>query len=98
MNFWRNPPPHLREREAARFPAWLQQIGLSLPKLEVLRTEVRALGDDTWRIRFAVARRPTRKTCGWWGWSIWACTAGWPGSCGGAAGELMQFIRNSLSC
>ncbi|MFZ4652638.1 MAG: M14 family metallopeptidase, partial [Rubrivivax sp.] len=23
MNFWRNPPPHLREREAARFPAWL---------------------------------------------------------------------------
>ena len=55
MNFWRNPPPHLREREAARFPAWLTQIALSLPKLEVLRTEVRALGPDTWRIRFAVA-------------------------------------------
>ena len=55
MNFWRNPPPQLREREAARFPAWLLQIGLSLPKLELLRTEVRALGDDTWRVRFAVA-------------------------------------------
>lgn len=55
MNFWRNPPPQLREREAARFPAWLTQIGLSLPKLEVLRTEVRALGPDTWRVRFAVA-------------------------------------------
>lgn len=55
MNFWRNPPPHLREREAARFPAWLTQIGLSLPRLELLRTEVRALGDDTWRVRFAVA-------------------------------------------
>jgi len=55
MNYWRNPPPHLREREAARFPAWLQQIALSLPKLEVLRTEVRALGPDTWRVRFAVA-------------------------------------------
>jgi len=55
MNFWRNPPPHLREREAARFPAWLMQIGLSLPRLEVLRAEVRALGADTWRIRFAVA-------------------------------------------
>ncbi len=55
MNFWRNPPPHLREREAARFPAWLTQIALSLPKLEMLRTEVRALGPDTWRIRFAVA-------------------------------------------
>ncbi len=55
MNFWRNPPPALREREAARFPAWLMQLGLSLPKLEVLRTEVRALGPDTWRVRFAVA-------------------------------------------
>ncbi len=55
MNYWRNPPPALREREAARFPAWLQQLTLSLPKLEVLRTEVRALGDDTWRVRFAVA-------------------------------------------
>ena len=55
MNFWRNPPPHLREREAARFPAWLRQIALSLPKLEVLRAEVRALGPETWRVRFAVA-------------------------------------------
>ena len=55
LNFWRNPPPHLREREAARFPAWLNQIALALPKLELLRTEVRALGNDTWRIRFAVA-------------------------------------------
>ena len=55
LNYWRNPPPHLREREAARFPAWLSQIALSLPKLEVLRTEVRALGADTWRVRFAVA-------------------------------------------
>jgi murein tripeptide amidase MpaA len=55
MNFWRNPPPHLREREAARFPEWMTQIALSLPRLELLRTEVRALGDGTWRVRFAVA-------------------------------------------
>ncbi|WP_088280346.1 M14 family metallopeptidase [Ideonella sp. A 288] len=55
LNFWRNPPVHLREREVARFPAWLTTLGLSLPKLEVLRTEVRALGPDTWRVRFAVA-------------------------------------------
>ena len=55
MNFWRNPPPALREREVARFPAWMTQIALSLPKLELLRTEVRALGPDTWRVRFAVA-------------------------------------------
>ncbi len=55
MNFWRNPPPGLREREAARFPAWMKQIALSLPKLELLRTEVRAVGPDTWRVRIAVA-------------------------------------------
>lgn len=55
MNYWRNPPPELREREAARFPAWLTQLALSLPRLEVLRAEVRALGPETWRVRFAVA-------------------------------------------
>jgi murein tripeptide amidase MpaA len=55
LNFWRNPPPALREREAARFPAWMTQIALSLPRLELLRTEVQALGEDTWRVRFAVA-------------------------------------------
>ena len=55
LNYWRNPPPALREREVARFPAWLTQLALSLPKLELLRTEVRALGPDTWRVRLAVA-------------------------------------------
>ncbi len=55
MNFWRNPPSHLREREAARFPAWLMQLALSLPRLEVLRCEATEVGADTWRVRFAVA-------------------------------------------
>ena len=55
MNYWRNPPPHLREREAARFPGWTTQLALSLPRLELLRTELRALGRDTWRIKLAVA-------------------------------------------
>ncbi|MFO1330117.1 MAG: M14 family metallopeptidase [Rubrivivax sp.] len=55
LNYWRNPPPHLREREAARFPGWLSTLALSLPRLEVLRAEVRALGADTWRVRLAVA-------------------------------------------
>jgi murein tripeptide amidase MpaA len=54
MNYWRNPPPELRRREAARFPGWLNQLALSLPRLELLRTEVRALGPDTWRVRMAV--------------------------------------------
>jgi hypothetical protein len=55
MNYWRNPPPALREREAARFPAWMTQVAMSLPKLELIRTEVRALGPDMWRVRLAVA-------------------------------------------
>ena len=55
MNYWRNPPPELRRREVARFPPWLDQLALSLPQLELLRTEVRALGPDTWRVRMAVA-------------------------------------------
>jgi murein tripeptide amidase MpaA len=55
MNFWRNPPPSMREREVARFPEWMTTIALSLPRLELLRTEVRALGPDTWRVRLAVA-------------------------------------------
>ena len=58
MNFWRNPPPQLREREAARFPAWLNQIGLSLPRLELLHSTVERLGDEggvpRWRLRMAV--------------------------------------------
>jgi hypothetical protein len=33
----------------------MMQVALSLPKLELLRTEVRALGPDTWRVRLAVA-------------------------------------------
>jgi murein tripeptide amidase MpaA len=54
LNFWRNPPPALREKEVARFPAWMTQIALSLPKLESVKTEVQRLGEDTWRVRFAV--------------------------------------------
>ncbi len=55
MNYWRNPPPELREREVARFPKWMTQIALSLPRLELLTADVEALGDDTWRVRVAVA-------------------------------------------
>lgn len=54
MNYWRNPPPHLREREAARFPAWLTQLGLTLPRLELLFAKAQPLGPDTWRVQFAV--------------------------------------------
>ncbi|MBQ0942926.1 carboxypeptidase [Ideonella sp. 4Y16] len=55
MNFWRNPPPALREREAARFPAWLQQIALSLPQLTLQSASAEPLGPDLWRVRLQVA-------------------------------------------
>ncbi len=55
MNFWRNPPPRLREREAARFPAWLQTIALSLPRLELIAAQAESLGEDSWRVRLDVA-------------------------------------------
>jgi hypothetical protein len=50
----------LREREAARFPAWLTQLALSLPKLEILQARCEPVGHDgtregdTWRVRLAV--------------------------------------------
>jgi murein tripeptide amidase MpaA len=54
INYWRNPPPELREAEVARFPAWMDRIALSLPRLEVLRAEAHALGANLWKIRLAV--------------------------------------------
>jgi murein tripeptide amidase MpaA len=51
---FRNPPPKYREREVKRFPGWLTWQALTLPRLEVLRTEVQRLGEDTWRLRLAV--------------------------------------------
>jgi hypothetical protein len=55
MNYWRNPPPHLREREVARFPKWLQALALSLPRLELLQARAEPLGGQTWRITLDVA-------------------------------------------
>src|SRR4030095_1090678 len=44
-------------------PKWMTRIALSLPKLELLRTEVRALGPDTWRVRLAVANSGWLAAC-----------------------------------
>lgn len=54
MNFWRNPPPSMREREVARFPGWMTAIGLSLPRLELFKAEAVAVGEGVWQLRFAV--------------------------------------------
>lgn len=45
MNFWRNPPPQLREAEVARFPGWLKQLAGILPKLVLLELNVQCLGE-----------------------------------------------------
>ena len=55
MNYWRNPPPALREREAARFPDWLARLALALPRLVLLDALAEAIGPDTWRVRLDVA-------------------------------------------
>jgi murein tripeptide amidase MpaA len=51
---FRNPPRKYIEREVKRFPGWLTWQALTLPRLELLRTEVKSLGHDTWRVRLAV--------------------------------------------
>jgi murein tripeptide amidase MpaA len=51
---FRNPPAKYLEREVKRFPGWLTWQALTLPRLEVLKTEVQALGPETWRVRLAV--------------------------------------------
>jgi len=53
-HYWRNPPPELREAEVARFPAWMDSIALSLPRLQLLSAEAKALAADVWQIRLAV--------------------------------------------
>lgn len=51
---FRNPPAKYLEREVERFPRWLAWQALTLPRLELLRTEVERLGPDTWKVRLAV--------------------------------------------
>jgi murein tripeptide amidase MpaA len=51
---FRNPPSKYREREVRRFPRWIVWQALTMPRLETFRTEVQALGGDTWRVRLAV--------------------------------------------
>jgi murein tripeptide amidase MpaA len=51
---FRNPPAKFLEREVKRFPGWLTWQALTTPRLELLKTEVKSLGGDTWRIRLVV--------------------------------------------
>jgi murein tripeptide amidase MpaA len=51
---FRNPPARYLKREVERFPAWLTWQALTLPRLELLRTDVWRLGENTWKVRLAV--------------------------------------------
>jgi murein tripeptide amidase MpaA len=54
LQVFRNPPKKYIEREVKRFPGWLTWQALTLPRLEIFKAEVTALGNDTWRVRLAV--------------------------------------------
>jgi murein tripeptide amidase MpaA len=51
---FRNPPPHLLEKEIARFPDWLLWNALTSPKLELVHARCESLGSDSYRIEVGV--------------------------------------------
>ncbi|MEJ2106739.1 MAG: M14 family metallopeptidase [Acidiferrobacteraceae bacterium] len=52
-SFW-NPPPHLLKKEIDRLPRWLLWHNLISPRLELLRAESTALGNNHHQVRLAV--------------------------------------------
>ncbi|NSW53130.1 MAG: carboxypeptidase [Anaerolineae bacterium] len=48
---WRNPPHSLMGAEAQRNAEFPLALGLMLPKLELVKSEVKALGEDTYAIK-----------------------------------------------
>jgi len=51
--FW-NPPPHLLEREIARFPEWLVWHALISPRLEILNFSAQKLANGLYRLQLIV--------------------------------------------
>jgi murein tripeptide amidase MpaA len=54
IHAFRNPPPHLLEREVAKFPEWLIHNTMISPKLEVQDVKAVALGADAHRVTLVV--------------------------------------------
>lgn len=54
MHAFCNPPPHLLEKEIARFPDWLLWNALTSPKLELVFARCESLGSDNYRIEVGV--------------------------------------------
>ena len=51
---FRNPPPHLLEKEVAKFPDWLIWNTLISPKLELVHATAENIGGDSYRIDVGV--------------------------------------------
>lgn len=51
---FRNPPPHLLEKEIAKFPDWILYNAMISPKLELVEAKSESLGGDAHRITLAV--------------------------------------------
>jgi murein tripeptide amidase MpaA len=51
---FRNPPPHLLEREVAKFPDWILHNALITPQLDIIETKVEKLGVDTHKLTLVV--------------------------------------------
>ena len=54
IHAFRNPPPHLLEKEIAKFPDWLVWNALISPKLELVHAKAENIGGDAYRIEVAV--------------------------------------------
>ena len=54
IHSFRNPPPHLLEKELAKFPEWLIYQALILPKLELIEGKAEKIAPDTYRVRLVV--------------------------------------------
>jgi murein tripeptide amidase MpaA len=54
VHAFRNPPPHLLEREVAKFPDWLIHNAMLSPKLEILELKADKLSDNTYRVTLVV--------------------------------------------
>ena len=51
---FRNPPPHLLEKEIAKFPDWVIWNTMISPKLELLHAKAEPIGGDAYRIEVAM--------------------------------------------
>ena len=54
MYAWRNPPPQFLEKEIAPFTEWAIFQALATPRLDVFKSDVKALGGGSYRVTLAV--------------------------------------------